>query len=82
MVNSDGDQSDNNKSDPTSPYRSPEVRGEKSNVTAIASPNLIRGYSPSIHKNGRTNDQIYENMLTNQGKENGIMPSEFRIKYT
>ena len=40
-----------NKSKNEDSYNSPVMRRE-SNVTAIASPNLIRGYSPVLGKSG------------------------------
>ena len=78
----DGDLSDNKLSQNSpSPYRSPDVRGEKSSVTAIASPNLIRGYSPSVAKGGRTSEPRVESLMAQQQlKENA--QGEFRIKYS
>lgn len=76
----DGDFSDNKVSEPnTSPFQSPEIRGEKRCVTAIASPNLIRGYSPSVAKN-ETSEHRVERLMAQQKLHDSN--SEFRIKYS
>ena len=77
----DNDQSSNNNvSEPASPFQSPDIRKEKRSVTAIASPNLIRGYSPSISKNETTEHRV-ERLMAQQ-KLHDDSNSEFRIKYS
>ena len=76
----DGDLSDKKASDCPSPFRSPEIRGEKRLVTAIASPNLIRGYSPSIGKSGKTTEHRVESLMAQQRMTDST--SEFRVKYS
>ena len=87
MGSQDGEGDENIKSRSSlsrSPLYSPDNRAEQSTVTAIASPNLIRGYSPTIAKttNLLSSESRMQSLMVQHSKFNDNAASEFRIKHS